>query len=1019
MLHRVKQLTKEAAKRSNSNSLTPACHAIAQSCDVAPDVLPHNTLKHQPTIRKPSLFHPSNIQSSSTPMKDAVICRPAVGGSSLLLDAENDPPISGHHISSSSGSSANHNSQPLDPVSPIHDQAGRDKIISISDDKIGIVKSSGNEAKSVEQEQAGNHIHGMSEPPDLSDAKQPLTLEGGKKARDRETSPCSCRSLNSSFVTGHHRSALMEADGSFSSGSGKPRMQNVASTVYHPMSSDSQQLFAETKARMANARTNISEFIQSEKTRTANSSFVSWPATILDNRDVGRVTTGINRHVLTTNESHASGSLEQSIGKLSLAIQSLGNVGFVNFDDEVTCPSPISKSCDTARSVDKLPLPVHSSENAGFAGLDKLTFAPDDAAVEMTSSSCRDDKCQPENNNSGGRSWAEILEQATDRSTSRHIITSAVPLPDLSCSGDDVVTPAMLDSLKARIRELKHRQEQLEHQQLLFTVQDYPAATSRTNQQYSMPDYPVTSATSISFPTFISSVVNSGIVFGSKHGLEHDQVLSTTQDRSVNAATMNPFPATSSVMNPGVISGGSKHGADLSSSAVPSVSVKAGGDDPSKNRPQSTSAARSLVSEFTKLPATSSEILRLRDPLPLDVASHTSSDSHAVVVSTVGNGSGSYSQNPATSSNSNHLQTVGSYMPAVSVAALQQLGGGKTMVTTISVADGPTNSCNPRSLSTNPTAVPLNSMPSQPKDDNLRTCVPSDEDLDPAAMMTDIGSVNPTTRLSTVQPVSMVSSNEVVTAGGLVANTVLVSSCNAGSITTAAVGATGTSILSSYSYKNLGPFQSAVTNATTVDGVALAWLSADSRPNSLGRKAESSSTTSTLNGSVLNPTKVSGAVISQKFSDQQSSRASSVSSAVTIEKTTVQSLQAPTFIPPTPTFLCGGNTESSHSDNSIVNSQHVIGNAQQVVDNSRQFIVDASSEFPVPACSCGSGMIQQSVGDEQRQQMRLVFKPFVLSNSYLCLNFFLIFSSECWAYCCYLSASTFFRISQSGFRSLA
>lgn len=833
----MKELTKVAAKRSNSSSQSPASHIPATApwtSETTPNVLQPSLLK-QPAIRKPSLFHPSNIQLSSTPMKDAALHRSA-DRHSLLLDGENDPPISGHHFSSSgSGGSSrtNHDERQLDRISPIHDQSDHSEMINGSDDKIDIVKSSGNEAKNAKVQEQAKTCAAKSEPPDLSVDKQPLTPEDGKIARDHETkyeqsSACSCRSLNSSFVTGQHWSAQLDSDRSLSSGCAKldtqlPRLHNAAS-VHRPMS-DSQKLFAETKARMASARTNISEFLQSQKTcTTPNSSFTSKLGTSLVNhRDMGRV---------------------------------------VGID--------VSESRD-AGLLDKLPLVVHQSASAASSvSFDEVTCPPAPAfAVEAASVSCPDDHCQL---NSGGRSWADVLEQSSDRSTTQRV-TAAVPLPDLSCSGDDVVTPAMLDSLKARIRQLKRRQDQLEREQLLPTTRDYLLTT----------------------------------------------------------ATTNPYPTTSFVMNLG-IGLGSKHGADLSGSAVPDVSVR---DDCSKNRLQNTSAARSLMFEFTKPQTSSSENSSLPPaPCTSDVASYANISS---------NYCGSYCQNPASSWSSNHEHD----MLAAGAKSGTLQHDGVTMAT-MSV-DGPTISCGPLSPSAHAAAMPAHSLPGKPEGYNHPTCLLSD-DVDPASViMPDIGSSDPTTRLLTMQP-----TNEEVMSVSSAASTVLISSGDARCITTATVVSSNT--LSSNSCENLQPCQSAVMNARTPAGAAAAPLLVGSRLDSADRTVDSNSTASTAVSGVLNPTHVSCSVTSQSL-DHQSSEAS-LSSATTSQKVTLHPLQT------------------------YHNVDDQIGNSKCIVENSQHVVIDAVSELPVS--TRGSGMIQQSVEDEQRQKMRYVsvFKPF----SFMCAH---------------------------------
>lgn len=195
-------MTREAAKRSNS-SISFTSHistSVPPSYETVPDIVPRQA------TAKPSLFHPSNIQSSSTPMKDAAVHR-STGTSeldSLLLDGEHDLPISGHHLSS--GSSTNHD-QDVDRISPIHDTFEQE---TNPPAKTGI-SSSGKRVEMVEDQQipVGN-LTGKSEPglpgverslPRVEDRKNSKVEEEMCEVKKSEQgSPCSCRSLNTSYV---------------------------------------------------------------------------------------------------------------------------------------------------------------------------------------------------------------------------------------------------------------------------------------------------------------------------------------------------------------------------------------------------------------------------------------------------------------------------------------------------------------------------------------------------------------------------------------------------------------------------------------------------------------------------------------------------------------------------------------------------------------------------------------------------------------------------------------------------
>jgi len=893
MLCRVKELSKEAAKRSNSSlsSASQTAANVPQRFETAPDIVPRSVSKQ--LGRKPSLFHPSNIQLSSTPMKDGTVRTSAdVDFNSLLLDGENDLPISGHHLSS--GSSTNYDHR-LDRISPIPDQlenGGNAGGKSETD-----FKSPGNEAKNVEQEQTRNGL--SSSEPDMSNHKRSLVPQDGKqtgmgetdceRVQNEPTSPCSCRSLNSSYVGGQLPSRV-ECDCSFTGGSRKsiaqlPSVQNLPSP-HRLVSSgtDSRQLFAETKARMASARTNISDFLQSEKSRTADSSFSSKPAPI--SRDMVR-DLGINRHVITESQS-----CEWSIEKLPPRVHSLGNAA-ANFDG-VTCP----------------PVDAVSMETASLSGRNMLS----DNSRQRGETS--------------GRSWAEILEQSSHSCGNRsgaHVMSA--PLPDLSCSGDDVVTPEMLESLKTRIKELKRRQDQLERDQLLST-QDCPQTTT------------------------------------------------TNPSLTTSTGTLVTNPGSQPV---------SKLGADFGCSGVP-VSNREDEVAASQNVDSAhlqyglrrTTAARSLMFEFTnpinssKLPAYStSNVVSPANDSGISSNTHTAAFVSDVV------GCGRFlpnSQTPVHSSSTDLLHVVGSYMPPADAGsyAVQRLV--RETAATV-VVDASTNS-DEQLL-----AMPLNSLHGKPED-NLQTCITNDSlnlaplipnsrsanpnsgstnmntrSTQPASVISNneavpnTGSANPNTGFSSMQPVSVISNDDAIMAGGQVhhsvADTVVVSSGNAGVISTATVARSN--CLSSHSCENLnGSFQFAMQSATTVGGTAAASVLVGSRLNGV----DPNSITFARN-SVLNPTPVSCAV-SSKVPDHQSE--SSVANAC--EKGA--SLLQQAAFNPSQTLCNGGNPEDRDD---VKNFPHISNGA-----------------LDLPGSAFVSDMIQQSSEDKARQHLQSVYKLF----AYLC-----------------------------------
>ena len=401
---RVKELTKEAAKRSNS-ILSSASHPTAtepRSTETVPDIVPHQMMRRPST--KPSLFHPSDIQLSSTPLKNAAVATVPRSDdtdvNSLLLDGENDLPISGHHLSS--GSSTNHDRR-RSGRSPIQDSLQHE--VTSASLKSNSKHLSSNEAKIPEDlgEPADNGIERSH--PEISNVVHLSTQEGGMQAavvasrsdleRNDRASPCSCRCSNSSFVNSQ-LSLQLECDGSFSSSSGKPGTHNFPPVYHLPSPGTSpKQLFAETKARMENARTNIRDFLYSEKTRTADSSRSS-------NLALARSKETISTDLVTVNHTGLDRKTER-------------------------------------RSLEKVLQKVPSTENM-FVNLNRGTGLPDDDVVTETESfggpNVSNERCEKSrvSHEVSGRSWAEIFEQSSDScSRSCPLITAAV-VPDLSCS---------------------------------------------------------------------------------------------------------------------------------------------------------------------------------------------------------------------------------------------------------------------------------------------------------------------------------------------------------------------------------------------------------------------------------------------------------------------------------------------------------------------------------------------------------------------------------------------------------
>ena len=580
LLYRVKELTKQAAKRANSslNPGTPAAAAVSRSLEMAPDILPRRAFTTNPAT-KPSLFHPSSIQLSSTPLKDAAARASADEDlESLLLDGENDLPISGHRLSGGSSASRDHQ---LDRISPIHDssQHDADGFANLEDD----AESDGKHLSRREPE-----MWNVTQSLAREDAENHSFVETGREPMvNGRCSPCSCRSLNNSMVN-VQMSPQTGCDRSFSSGSGNPGTK-LPSTPVHLLStagSDSWQLFAETKAHMQSARTNIRDFIESEKARTADMSHSSNLATI--NRE-NRRTSQINAHLVTVNPTVVDRTSEGSANH--------------NGTENVHSSESVSG------------LDVVDVTDIGHSSHQDISGEHSEQAEASCEKSCR--------------SWAEILEQVSDRCSSGVRCVTAVPQPDLFSSGDDIVTPDMLDALKAKIIELKRRQERLERSQVLF-------AQGRPETLTSNPSAATSIETSVAKPGSVS----------------------------------NSQPATVLSSVSAVPSSNQNDRVPLDRNTDASVQL-------TRNQVHHTSAARNLIFEFTKLATASSENSRLRVFPPAgitDISCYTAStgvtDPTDVAVDI----------SPVNNNNKLLPDEIKSYMPTASVF---QMPVGETVSTAV------------------------------------------------------------------------------------------------------------------------------------------------------------------------------------------------------------------------------------------------------------------------------------------------------------------------------------------------
>ena len=577
---RVKELTKEAAQRANSGASPASQHAphVPQSFEKTPDTVPHKTLRRPPT--RPSLFHPSNIQLSSTPMKDVIATqRPADSGAlgdleSLLLDAENYLPISGHHLSNSGSSSTNQ----IHRISPVHDLSGLTVASAV---KFDVDSPEKEPFQMVEDEFEPRGSGIMKTELALSGGRRSMVKEGSKEAevveemnevvRSGRISPCSCRSLNTSIIS----VPPPPQPESFSSLSAV-QLHGFPSATHLPSSeTDSQRLFAETKARMENARTNIRHFLDTENSRTCDVSYSNQP-TSLNHRDDDRLVSS------------------------QIAVSHEGS------DRKLQYRSVLS----TMEKMQMLPPSFMETE---VVGLDRGICRPSDVVVMETasSSSCEDVSSERRNEisamkclkDSSGRCWAEILEQSS-AGVNNNCSGGNATLPDVSWNVDsDVITPRMLDMLKAKVVELKRRQEQLERDHFLVIPH-----TRRT-----LPDQALTSVlrpgnsqSSTATQTNVSSsVFRPGKNESCSSGVSEccSEVVAdggSVKVGQISSHAQKPLPVTSTRTPDHVLTSTSRPGKSLSwlsgVSLVESDVNMRSAESPVHRR--TSSAARSLMSQF-------------------------------------------------------------------------------------------------------------------------------------------------------------------------------------------------------------------------------------------------------------------------------------------------------------------------------------------------------------------------------------------------------------------------------------
>jgi len=939
MLCRVKELTKEAAKRSNSslspnvpqsfetatsdvkrsnssaspgthiptamqqsfemvprdtkksnNSLSRSSHVATagpQSFETAPDIVPRCLLRHSST--KPSLFHPSSIQFSSTPLKTPVVRKSDEDLDSLLLDGENDLPISGYHLSS--GSSTNHDCR----LDSIHNTSERDL-------------AGGNKLK-AEMTSSGKQMSRhdaeiVEEPPwnglgevQLENGRYSSAQDGVRETRivgnsrelemNDEVSPCSCRSLNSSQMAPH-----VECECSFSSGNGKlgtqlPRMQNFPPVHRLPSSSDTQQLFAETKARMESAWTNIHDFLRSEKTRTTESSYSDHLALVDRERMNTRVVhTGLER-------TPRRGSDCDALERVPLTTDSV-----TDHVDRGPCPPADDVAMETASS-------RHQNMSTGHC---------EPAGVTQENS---------------GRSWAEILEQSRESGSRNGPCVTSAPFPDLSCSGDDVVTPEMLDTLKAKIRELKRRQEQFESDQLL--------------------------------------------VF---------------QGRTT-ISTNKPLPTSSLTKPDNVLCPVSRPG------TVPPLSNKTV-EDTSEQSTQRTSAARNLLSEFTKSTALSENSKReiLPNTSVVDVGSSsviagtttttTAAAAAAAAASAVNNCCELLpnSQPPVLSSRSNQQLEINSYMPLANTesAAVKSF----TRDTLAPIADAVSASTNSNGLPLTSryfpaVSVPLSSGYSPAVSVGQVLCKPMadlqtnilDDNTNPQSFTANTGSTNQKTASTgsanqntgseSMRPVGVVSDDAAVVTGVYTSHPVI-SSSHVHLITMPAVVSSDILSLNSSSVNLLPAFQLPVTSAT---GSTTGPVLVGSHLENCSQVDETKTVLSSVHG-VIEPLSLEASLSVDQHTVETDVAAAAAAAAGPSVNTTSAFLPVETWQ--------GAGTEY-HDD--VGNFVQVSDGQTKEHDDVGNFVQVAGAFSVLRGSASDGGMIQQPVEDEATQQLRSVCKLFV------------------------------------------
>jgi hypothetical protein len=437
---RVKELTKEAAKKANgSGNLANQTQTIGPSGVFAQNGVqpcasraPSSDVHRSPVVQSsvPSLFHPSNIQCTSTPVKPGSISKRTVSQDldRVLLNGVNEMPISGHKLTRES------------PEEDLH---------------MGRLSPITNSPRALHHED------------DVQHCQSPVIVEAGNTGRQNlvftgrsspdvplRNSPCSCRSADD--LSAVCRMSQLTID-------------RAAFSVHRHITSEHSEphaLFAEVKTCMENARANIRNFLQGEKKPSQPSNAANG---------------GLAEHIAlsslagadVTSSRSSGGGVEPESANVNIASKSnrVVETNYIPFGKANVSSSSLSRvhADGLTASVDENAVRCSSNSDSQFRK--PLSF-PDGATVShvMLSHQASQESVSEHHKESSARSWAEVFEKSAGSVHGDSGINGESQKVDYFGSNDDndFVTPEMLETLKVKIADLKRRQEQLERDQLFF-----------------------------------------------------------------------------------------------------------------------------------------------------------------------------------------------------------------------------------------------------------------------------------------------------------------------------------------------------------------------------------------------------------------------------------------------------------------------------------------------------------------------------------------------------------------------